>query len=61
MSLSILEVLRNAEYNLKNAAFPEQTKMGIRQLSNAIYLLDEKEKDLYDDFDEADLEGKPKQ
>ena len=32
--------------------------MGLRQLSNAIYLLDEKEKDLNDDFDEDDLKDR---
>ena len=59
MSVTILEVLQNAEYNLKNAVMPMQLKIGIDQLSNAIYLLVEKEKGLYDDFNEDDLKGKP--
>ena len=39
MSLTIIEVLQNAEYNLKNSSFSGQTRLGIEQLSNAIYLL----------------------
>jgi len=55
MSLTILEVLENAEYNLKNAVMGAQTKMGIRQLSNALYLINEKDKGLEDTFNEDEL------
>ena len=55
MSLSILEVLQNAEFNLKNGTVPTQKSIGLDQLSNAIYLLSEKDKDIYDDFNEDDL------
>jgi len=59
MTITIMEVLQNAEYNLKNAVIPMQTKMGIDQLSNVNYLLNELGKDLLDDFNECDLEDKP--
>ena len=59
MSLTILEVLRNAEYNLKHAVHPAQAKMGMDQLSNAIFLLDDLDKDILDEFNETDLEHKP--
>jgi hypothetical protein len=59
MSLTILEVLQNAEYNLKNNVMGKfQTDLAIEQLSNAIYLMDEKDKLPHDDFDESDLRGK---
>ena len=54
MSLTIFEVLQNAECNLKNSMTSAQQGIGINQLSNAINLL-EQGKDLYDDFDESDL------
>ena len=54
MSLTILEVLENAEYNLKGK-IPAQQEMGIRQLSNALYLINEKDKGLNDDFNEEEL------
>ena len=59
MTITIMEILQNAEYNLKNAIIPAQTKMGIDQLSNANYLLNELEKDLLDNFHEDDLKDKP--
>lgn len=55
MSLTILDVLRNAEYNLKNGQLPMQKEMATRQLSNALYLINEKDKGLYDTFNEDDL------
>ena len=55
MSLTILEVLQNAEYNFKNGKLPFQKDLAIKQLSNAIFLLDEKEKNIMDIFDEEDL------
>ena len=58
MSLSILEVLENAKFNLQPNTPGFQKTLGLEQLSNAIYLLDEKEKSVFDDFNEADLEGK---
>lgn len=57
MSLTILEVLQNAEYNLKNGTMVFQKELGLKQLSNAIYLMDEKEKLPDDEFNESDLEG----
>lgn len=39
MSLSVLEVLENAEFNLKSKV-PVQRDIGLDQLSNAIKLLD---------------------
>ena len=55
MSLTILEVLENAEYNLKESSLDFQKKLGLKQLSNAIILLN-KGKDLEDDFKEEDLD-----
>ena len=57
MSITILEVLENALYNLKRNISHD---MGIEQLENAIYLLGEKDKGVYDKFDEADLSDKEK-
>ena len=54
MSITILEVLEGAEYNLKNATIQIQKKMGLSQLHNAIKLLSfGKSPD--DDFNEEDL------
>ena len=41
MSLTILEVLENAEYNLKNGINPMSKDLAIEQLSNAIAQLEE--------------------
>lgn len=41
MSLSVLEVLQNAEYNLKNGVMSMQKDIAISQLSNAILQLEE--------------------
>lgn len=35
MSLSVLEVLQNAEYNIKNGVMPFQKQLGLEQLANA--------------------------
>ena len=40
MSLSVLDVLRNAEYNLVNGVMPIQIDLAIEQLKNAIKQLD---------------------
>lgn len=40
MSLEIVEVLRNAEYNLKNPINQMQREMGFNQLNNATTLLE---------------------
>jgi len=54
MSVTILEVLENAEYNLvKNASLPFAKKLGISQLHNAIVLL-EKGYSIEDTFDMGD-------
>lgn len=39
MSVSILEALQNAEYNLCNPNHPMQTEIGKTQLKNAVGLL----------------------
>ena len=56
MSLTILDVLRNAQHNLC-ADHPNmfQIALGKSQLNNALILLD-KGLGLYDDFDEQKLE-----
>ena len=54
MSLTILEVLECAEYNLSNQKIPMQKDMGLRQLRNAIKLLSDG-KTPKDDFNEEDL------
>ena len=36
MSLSVLEVLQNAEYSLKNGVLPFQKELAVEQLTNAI-------------------------
>lgn len=55
MSLTILEVLENASYNLQNMHSPAiQLPMAKEQLKNAIKLLNDG-KDLYDEFKEEDL------
>lgn len=55
MSLTIHEVLENADYNLQNAKFQTQIDLAREQLHNALQLLD-KGKTLEDDFREEDLE-----
>ena len=50
MSLSLLEVLQNAEYNLKGT-MEFQKKIGISQLSNALRQLEE-DADPQDEFKE---------
>jgi len=54
MSLSILEVLENADYNLQNARLPMQIDLAKRQLNNALKLIN-KGKTLEDTFNEEDL------
>jgi hypothetical protein len=51
MASTILEVLENAEYNISKG----NKEIGLEQLKNAIYLLDEKEKDPFDVFNSDDL------
>ena len=51
MSLSILEVLQTAEYNLVNGNTRMQREIGEQQLSNALRLLEE-DADLNDEFKE---------
>jgi hypothetical protein len=51
MSLTILEVLENADYNLQKAQIPMQIEMGKSQLHNALILLN-KGKTLEDDFED---------
>ncbi len=41
MSITVLEVLKNAEYNLINGSIPIQRSLAIQQLSNAILQLEE--------------------
>ena len=55
MSLSILEVLENAEHNLKCPTIQIQYQIGLSQLSNVLYLIREKDYGLYDTFNEDDL------
>ena len=50
--MTILEVLENALYNLKR---PISHEVGLNQLENAIYLMSEKDKNPYDEFNEWDL------
>lgn len=50
MSVTILEVLQNARYNLSKAGHPVQRDIGLNQLKNAVGLL-EKGYDLNDVFD----------
>ena len=50
MSVTIMEVLQNAKFNLAEASHPAQRRIGINQLSNAVTLL-EKGYGLYDNFD----------
>ena len=54
MGLSILEVLQNAQYNLKVSRPSFQKRMGKEQLDNAILLL-ENGKDIKDQYDEYEL------
>ena len=54
MSISILEVLANAQHNLKPGSMPFQKTIGMEQLSNAITLL-ENGKTADDDFDEDEV------
>jgi len=54
MSLTILEVLQNAEINLGETSIPMQRIIGIGQLRNAIKLLNSG-KEVGDDFNEEDL------
>ncbi|MBU5626525.1 hypothetical protein KQI82_12455 [Oscillibacter sp. MSJ-2] len=60
MSLTIMEVLYNAQYNLCNAAIPIQIEIGKEQLNNAILAL-ESGKSLNDIFEEADVLRKDSQ
>ncbi len=39
MSVTLLEVLQNADYNLQNASHPLQAESGKGQLHNAVVLL----------------------
>ena len=57
MSITIGEVLENAEHNL-GSTMQFQKDMGMEQLRNAIYLLNEKEKSVDDDFDENDVKDR---
>lgn len=41
MSLSVLEVLKNAQYNLSKGFMQVQKDMGLNQLENAINQLEE--------------------
>lgn len=50
MSLTILEVLENADYNLQNARLQLQIDMAKEQLHNALELLNEG-KTLEDEFE----------
>lgn len=54
MSLTILEVLENADYNLQNMRLPMQLELAKEQLHNALKLIDNG-KELDDDFNEEDL------
>lgn len=54
MSLTILEVLENADYNLQEARLPMQIDIAKDQLHNALNLLNQGMK-LEDDFDKAKL------
>ena len=54
MSLTIIEVLENAEYNLKRDVLPIR-KIGLDQLRNAIDLL-EAGSSPFEDFDQKKLE-----
>jgi len=60
MSLTILEVLQNAEYNIRKPAMQMQVQMGLNQLKNAIILLDSGKK-CNDDFSEDELEKAKKE
>lgn len=53
MTISIFEVLLNAQHNLKSP-MGFQKELGMNQLDNAIKLI-ENGKTLNDDFNEADL------
>lgn len=55
MSITIGEVLENADYNI-NSKHQVAHSLGRNQLKNAIYLLNEKGKTVDDVFDEADLD-----
>lgn len=55
MSLTILEVLENADYNLREARMPAQVEIGKVQLQNALDLLLNQGMTLEDDFDEEKL------
>lgn len=55
MSLTILEVLENADYNLQNQTIPLQVILAKEQLHNALKLIN-KGKKLEDDFNEEDLD-----
>ncbi len=41
MSLTVLEVLENAQYNLERGVTPIQKDIGLKQLGNAIKQLEE--------------------
>ena len=64
MSLTILDVLRNVAYNLneaelnKDGLMPMRLSLAKEQLKNALYLIDEHDKELLDDFEESLLNEK---
>jgi len=55
MSLTILEVLENAEYNLRGK-MKFQRSLGLEQLCSAIDQINKYDIGLDDDFRDADLE-----
>lgn len=54
MSITIIEVLENALYNLQKRVFEPQRKVGLNQLENAIILL-KNGRSPFDDFNEDKL------
>ena len=52
MNVTIMEVLQKAKFNLAETSHPDQKRVGIDQLSNAVTLL-EKGYGLHDNFDLA--------
>lgn len=56
MSLTLLEVLENADYNLQEAKIPMQVEMAKSQLHNVLKLLKQGMM-LEDDFDESKLKN----
>ena len=49
MTLTVIEVLENAQYNLKSA-FVFQRKLGLEQLENAVDQLNEEDSDANADY-----------